>query len=87
MKHKIAISVDEETIIKIREGIRKGIFSMKPLFSSAFLGVLILHLRAPGFLLCGKEGAIQTPPSLPLQESFMQLSSSFIRWRCGPVFF
>jgi len=29
MKHKICISVDEETIIKVREGIRKGIFRNK----------------------------------------------------------
>jgi Arc/MetJ-type ribon-helix-helix transcriptional regulator len=29
MKHKICISVDEETIIKIREGIRKGLFRNK----------------------------------------------------------
>jgi Arc/MetJ-type ribon-helix-helix transcriptional regulator len=29
MKHKISISVDEETIIKVRESIRKGLFRNK----------------------------------------------------------
>ena len=29
MKHKISISVDEDTILKIREGIRKGLFRNK----------------------------------------------------------
>jgi Arc/MetJ-type ribon-helix-helix transcriptional regulator len=29
MKHKICISIDEQTILKVREGIRKGIFRNK----------------------------------------------------------
>jgi len=29
MKYKICISVDEETIFKVREGIRKGMFRNK----------------------------------------------------------
>jgi len=29
MKHKLSISVSEETIIKIREGMRKGLFRNK----------------------------------------------------------
>jgi len=29
MKYKISISVDEETILKIREGMRKGLFRNK----------------------------------------------------------
>ncbi len=29
MKHKLSISVSEDTIIKIREGMRKGLFRNK----------------------------------------------------------
>jgi hypothetical protein len=37
MKHKICISVDEETILKVRESIRKGIYRNKShAFESAF---------------------------------------------------
>lgn len=37
MKHKISISVDEETILKVRESIRKGIYRNKShAFEAAF---------------------------------------------------
>ena len=29
MKHRLSISVDEETVIKVRESIRKGIYRNK----------------------------------------------------------
>ncbi len=41
MKHRLSISVDEETILKVRESIRKGIYRNKShAFEAAFNEVI-----------------------------------------------